>query len=138
MVFLTSDDVKNICFDYAKAHLAYDEPLPDFETRYVDKLESALHAPQTSIGGKFMFSSMSQQAAVLFYEMIKLHPFLNGNKRMGCVALTTFLAMNDHWLEVTWKELYDVAVTVANSQTAHREGVLSLLGSYIEKGLRKF
>lgn len=138
MVFLTAEDVKNICFEYAKAHLAYDEPLPDFETRFGDKLESALFAPQKSIGGTLMHPGVPQQAAVLFYEMIKLHPFMNGNKRMGCVALTTFLAMNDHWLEVTWKELYDVAVTVASSQTAHREGVLSLLGGFIEQGLRKF
>lgn len=76
MVFLTTDDVKDICFEYAKAHLAYDEPLPDFETRFSDKLESAIFAPQKSIGGKFMYAGVSQQAAVLFYEMIKLHPFM--------------------------------------------------------------
>lgn len=138
MVFLTVDDVNNICFEYAKAHLAFDEPLPDFDTRYADQLETALFAPQKSFGGKMVFPDMSSQAAVLFYEMIMLHPFMNGNKRMACISMTTFLSMSDLWLEITWKELYDIAITVANSHTANREGMLGLLNSFIEKGLKEF
>jgi len=138
MIFLTLDDVKNICFEYTKAHLTFDEPLPDFDTRYDDQLETALFSPQKSFGGKMMFPDIPSQAAVLFYEMIMLHPFMNGNKRMACISLMTFLSMNDLWIETTWKELYDIAITVARSQTTNREGLLSLLKSFIEKSVREF
>ena len=80
--FLTLEDIRDICYVYAKAHLTHDEPIPSFDTRYSEKLEAVLASPQTQIGGRFVYSSMSLQAAVLFYEMIKQHPFLNGNKRM--------------------------------------------------------
>ncbi len=137
MVYLSVEDVKNICFEYAKAHLTYDEPLPSFETRYLDKLETALFAPQRTIGGTSVYPTMHAQAAVLFYEMVKLHPFLNGNKRIACVSLMTFLALNSMWIKTGWRKLYDIAVSVANSRTENREGILGLLTEFIKNNLEK-
>ena len=130
--FLTLEDIRDICYVYAKAHLIHDEPIPSFDTRYPEKLEAVLASPQTQIGGKFMHSSMSRQAAVLFYEMIKQHPFLNGNKRIACVSLMVFLSLNDTWLKTSWRELYDIAVTVATSRSDNREGMLQLLTDFIQ------
>lgn len=129
--FLTCDDIQYICYEYAKTHLAYDEPLPSFATRYPGKLEATLASPQTQIGGSFVHSSLPQQAAVLFYEMNKQHPFLNGNKRIACVSLMVFLSLNDKWLKTDWKELYDISVTVAASKSENRGGILKLLKEFI-------
>ncbi|HBH46158.1 MAG: hypothetical protein A2445_03650 [Candidatus Jacksonbacteria bacterium RIFOXYC2_FULL_44_29] len=128
--FLTLDDVKNICYEYAKAHLTFDEPIPSFETRFANQLETALAAPQRSA-----YPTIHQQGAVLFYELIKLHPFLNGNKRIACVSLMVFLQLNDAWLKASWRELYDIAITVANSRTENREGLLRLLTDFIKNNL---
>lgn len=133
--FLTLEDVKDVCYEYARARLSYDEPIPSFETRYPNALESALAAPQNQIGGVFAHANLAAQAAVLFYEMVKLHPFLNGNKRIACVSLLTFLSLNGFWLKTSWKELYDIAVTVAGSRTVNREGVRGLLTDFIENHL---
>lgn len=135
--YLTLEDVRDICYVYAKAHLTHDEPIPSFDTRYPDKLEAVLASPQTQICGAYVHSSMSRRAAVLFYEMIKQHPFLNGNKRIACVSLMVFLSLNGTWLKTSWRELYDIAVTVATSRSDNREGMLQLLTDFIENNVEK-
>lgn len=130
-VFLTVEDVRNVCYEYARSRLAYSEPIPSFETRYPDRLEGALGAPQRSFDGDYLCPSLPEQAAVLFYELIKQHPFLNGNKRIACVSLMTFLLLNKKWVRVDWKELYDVAKIVAASPAENRDGVLKLLSDFV-------
>jgi death-on-curing family protein len=133
--FLTIKDVEDICYAYAETKLRYDEPLPSFDTRYPEKLEAVLASPQTQISGKFVYSSLARQAAVLFYEITKQHPFFNGNERIACVSLMVFLLLNNHWLETSWKELYDIAVTVASSKSENRDGVLQLLTDFIQNNI---
>lgn len=133
--FLSLEDIKNICFEYAQAHLSYNEPIPSFDSRYPEKLETALAAPRAAYDNRQIYPTFSQQAAVFFYEMIKLHPFLNGNKRIACVSLMTFLLLNSYWLKTNWKELYDIAITVASSNPENRDGVLKLLSEFIKNNL---
>lgn len=139
---MTEGDIRDICYEYAKAHLTkahltYDEPIPSFNSRYSDKLETALVAPCTKIVGASIYPTLPKQAAVLFYEMVKQHPFLNGNKRIACVSLMVFLSLNGKWFHVSWKELYDIAVTVATSQSDNREGVLKLLTDFVQSNIVK-
>lgn len=135
--FLTLEDVRDICYVYAKTHLTHDEPIPSFDTRYDGKLEAVLASPCIQINGKFIYSSLSRQTSVLFYEIIKQHPFLNGNKRIACVSLMSFLSLNDAWLKTSWRELYDISVTVATSKSDNREGVLQLLTDFIKNNTVK-
>ena len=91
--------------------------------------------PKQMLNGKFAYPELHNQAAVLFYEIAKQHPFLNGNKRIACVSLMAFLALNDKWLKTDWKKLYDIAVTVAGSKTENRDGVLNLLSDFITNNI---
>jgi death-on-curing family protein len=126
-VFLTLKDVENLSFVYAKELLSYNEPIPDFNTRYPEKLEAVLALPGMSYGGKLVYQSLEKQASVLFYEMIKQHPFFNGNKRIACVSLLTFLTLNKKWLKINWQELYEVSKMVAESDTKKRTGIINKL-----------
>ena len=135
MDYLTVEDVQRIRFKYAQAHLTYDEPLPSFDSRFPDKLEAALYAPQRMVGGTPVYPTLHEQSAALLYEMVKMHPFLNGNKRMACVSLMTFLAFNGKWVQTEWRKLYDIAVSVADSKTENREGILGLLTEFIKNNL---
>lgn len=135
--FLTLKDVRDICYVYAKTHLTHNEPIPSFDSRYPEKLETVLASPQTQIGGNFMHSLLPQQAAVLFYEMIKQHPFLNGNKRIACVSLMVFLSLNGKWLKTSWRGLYDISMTIAASRSDNREGILKLLKEFIQNNIVK-
>ncbi len=94
--FLTLEDVRDFCYVYAKSNLNFNEPIPSFDTRYSEKLEAVLASPQTYIESKLVHSSMSRQAAVLFYEMTKQHPFFNGNKRIACVSLMILQSLSPY------------------------------------------
>lgn len=52
---------------------------------------------------------------MLFYLMIKNHPFENGNKRIAMTTLFAFLYANNKWLNVDTQELYNFTVWVAQS-----------------------
>ena len=76
-------------------------------------LESALNAPFRTFGNVEPFPSIQQKAARLGYGLIKNHPFVDGNKRIGAHAMLVFLALNGIELEYTQEELSDIILKVA-------------------------
>jgi len=76
-------------------------------------LESALNAPFQGFGDTAMYPSLKQKAARLGYGLVKNHPFVDGNKRIGAHAMLVFLALNGVGLRYTQRELSDVILQVA-------------------------
>lgn len=60
-------------------------------------------------------------AAAYSYHLTKNHPFIDGNKRIGTLAMTTFLAMNDHDISIPNLRLYELAMLTATSQITEQE-----------------
>ncbi len=79
-------------------------------------LESALNAPFQSFGNVEPFPSIQQKAARLGYGLIKNHPFVDGNKRIGAHAMLVFLALNRMEFEYTQEELSDVIIKVVSGE----------------------
>lgn len=79
-------------------------------------LQSALEAPFQSFGGDDIYPSIQQKAARLGYGLIKNHPFLDGNKRIGTHVMLVFLCLNGIELDYTQKELEDIILSVAASE----------------------
>lgn len=86
-------------------------------------LESALSAPFQSFAGTDMFPSIRQKAARLAYGLIKNHPFVDGNKRIGAHVMLVFLAINGIELEYEQSELSDIFLAVA-AGTCEYEDIL--------------
>ncbi|MCE5251856.1 Fic family protein [bacterium] len=80
MKTITIAEVEYLAFRLAKEHLSFDKPLPDFSTRYPNVLESCVLTPFQRFSGKALYPTLVSKAAILFYLMIKNHPFLNGNE----------------------------------------------------------
>ena len=76
-------------------------------------LESALSTPFQGFGGVDAYPSIQQKAARLGYGLVKNHPFVDGNKRIGAHAMLVFLALNGIELEYTQRELADIILQVA-------------------------
>jgi len=74
------------------------EPMTKFDEHERALLESALGNPRQTFGGKELYPSVTEKAAILYYSLIKNHPFRNGNKRTATAALLVFLYINDLWL----------------------------------------
>ncbi|MEK7149537.1 MAG: type II toxin-antitoxin system death-on-curing family toxin [Patescibacteria group bacterium] len=107
--------VEYVAYWLAKEMMAWDEPIPDFSSRYPNILESCLIAPFQTFGGKPLYKGFIGKVSVLFYLMVKNHPFKNGNKRIAMMTLFYFLHKNKKWLEVDNQELYNFAKWVAES-----------------------
>lgn len=57
-------------------------------------LDSALNAPFQAFGGEDVYPSLQQKAARLCFGLVKNHPFVDGNKRIGAHVMLVFLALN--------------------------------------------
>ncbi|HJD28166.1 MAG TPA: type II toxin-antitoxin system death-on-curing family toxin [Candidatus Blautia avicola] len=76
-------------------------------------LDSALNAPFQTFGGEDVYPSLQQKAARLCFGLVKNHPFVDGNKRIGAHVMLVFLALNGIELQHTQTELSDVILQLA-------------------------
>ena len=76
-------------------------------------LDSALNAPCQTFGGEDVYPSLQQKAARLCFGLVKNHPFVDGNKRIGAHVMLVFLALNGIELQHTQTELSDVILQLA-------------------------
>ncbi|MGI9461070.1 MAG: type II toxin-antitoxin system death-on-curing family toxin [Alphaproteobacteria bacterium] len=107
------------------------EPIPDFSTRYDGKLESCLNTPFTSFGEVDVYPDLPAKASILFYLMVKNHPFQNGNKRIAVITLGYFLYKNQHILYIPDANLYQLATFVAASESEKKDYMMSILKGLI-------
>ena len=135
MRIITVSDVEYIAFRLAKEHLSFNEPIPDFSTRYPHILESCVLIPFQTFSGKALYPSLVAKASILFYLMIKNHPFQNGNKRIAITTLFVFLLLNSKWLQVDTQELYNFTVWVAQSPAGFKDQVVDAIQKFIRKQL---
>lgn len=135
MHILSLQEIKEIAFKLARETLTWDEPIPDFETRFPNVLESCIATPFQTFDKKHLYKGLSEKAAVLFYLMIKNHPFSNGNKRIAVTTLLVFLSLNGKWIEVSDQELYNFAVWVASSPPQVIDQTVDAIKNFIDKNL---
>lgn len=81
-------------------------------------LESALNAPFQTFGGEDVYPSLQQKAARLCFGLVKNHPFVDGNKRIGAHVMLIFLALNGVELQHSQKELSDVILKLSAGEIA--------------------
>ena len=76
-------------------------------------LDSALNAPFQTFGGEDVYPSLQQKAARLCFGLVKDHPFVDGNKRIGAHVMLVFLSLNGIELQHSQAELSDVILQLA-------------------------
>ena len=130
-------EVEYIAFKLAKELMTYNEPIPDFTTRFPNILESCLAVPFQTFDRKHFYKGIVGKAAILFYLMIKNHPFQNGNKRIATTTLFYFLYKNRKWLRVDNKELYNFAVWVAESNSRLKKETIQAIETFLRAYLVK-
>lgn len=84
------------------------------EIRDEGLLDSALSAPFQTFEGTDLYPTILEKAARLGYGLIKNHPFVDGNKRIGTHTMLVFLAINHMELEYTDHELIDLILDIAS------------------------
>ena len=134
---ITVKIVEHIAVQLAQEMLEFDEPIPDFATRYPNRLESCIGTPFQTFSKKSLYSSLVSKASILFYLMIKNHPFQNGNKRIAMTTLMVFLFLNKKWIKADTQELYNFTVWIAQSPPKLKNEVVKAIEKFIKTYLVK-
>lgn len=129
---ITVKEVEYTAMSLAQKMLALGEPIPDFATRYPNRLESCLATPFQIFAKKSLYPSLVSKASILFYLMIKNHPFQNGNKRIAMTTLMVFLFLNKKWIKVDTQELYNFTAWIAPSPPKLKNEVVKAIEKFIK------
>ena len=135
---LTIKEIKFLAHELARETMSWNEPIPDFSTRFPNVLESCLSVPFQRFDKKYLYKGLVRKAAILFYLMIKNHPFQNGNKRVAVVTLFLFLYRNKKWMNVSNDTLYRFAVLVAESPAELKNEIVDLIEGFIQKSISDY
>ena len=84
--------------------------------RDIELLKSALGIPMATFGGEFLHTDVFEMAAAYLFHLVKNHPFLDGNKRVGAVAALVFLLLNGHDFDAPEDDLVEMVLSVAQGQ----------------------
>lgn len=81
--------------------------------RDLDLLQSALAMPSAEFGGQFLHASFHEMASAYLFHIVRNHPFIDGNKRVGAVASLVFLELNGIELTGPEDDFANMVISVA-------------------------
>lgn len=98
--------------------------------RDIGLLESALAQPLMTFGGEDLYPTLVEKAAALCFSLVKNHPFVDGNKRVGHAGMETFLILNGYEISALMLEQEEVILSLAAGEL-DREGFSEWLHGHI-------
>ncbi|MEO8272936.1 MAG: type II toxin-antitoxin system death-on-curing family toxin, partial [Chloroflexota bacterium] len=84
------------------------------EIRDIGLIQAAVARPQATAFGDDAYPDLDHKAAALLHSIVSSHPLVDGNKRLGWVALRLFYALNDVDLRPEPNESFALVVAVAD------------------------
>ena len=105
--------------------------------RYLSALKSALARPFQTYENKDLHPTPVHKAAALIESLLINHPFIDGNKRTGYVAMRSFLISNGLDIDATQEEKYEFVINIASGKIRLEE-ITEWLASHIveQKNIR--
>ena len=85
--------------------------------RDIGALESAIAQPRMTFSGNDLYPTIVEKAAVLGFSIIRNHPFIDGNKRIGHAAMEVFLILNGFEIQADVDEQERLILLVAAGET---------------------
>jgi death-on-curing protein len=83
------------------------------EIRDVGLLQSAVERPRSTAFGEEAYPGLDAKAAALLHSIVASHPLVDGNKRLGWVAVRLFYRLNDADIHPEPDAAYELIVEVA-------------------------
>jgi death-on-curing protein len=84
-------------------------------------LASAIARPFQTFGGEDLYPTIYEKAAALGESLIVNHPFVDGNKRTGTLAMVSLLMSNDLRLTASSENLYTFIINISTGSIAFEE-----------------
>lgn len=98
-----------------------------------DSFAGILGSLEQTFGGEALYPSVEAKAAHLLYFIIKDHPFIDGNKRIGSLLFILFLAKNrslyraNGEAKINDNALVALALLIAESDPGHKDILIKLV-----------
>jgi death on curing protein len=96
------------------------------DVRDVGLLQAAVARPQATAFGEEAYPSLDEKAAALLQSIVAGHALVDGNKRLGWIAIRLFYRLNDADVRPTPDEAFDLVVSVASGD---RRDVTEIAGT---------
>lgn len=110
MEYLTTEDLVALAADLGVG------PIQD-----LGALDSAAHRPSASVFGRDAYTGIDAKAGALLQSIVVNHPLVDGNKRLGWLAVVVFYGLNDIDLQAPDDDAFDLVIAVASGQADHQE-----------------
>lgn len=96
--------------------------------RDLGALESAVAQPKATFDMNDLYPLLTDKAAALCFSIVQGHPFVDGNKRVGHAAMSTFLLINGAEIDATIDEQEPIMLALASGQMNRRQFTDWLIG----------
>jgi death-on-curing protein len=84
--------------------------------RDIGLLDAAAHRPQVELYGEQAYPDLDTKAAVLLESVVRNHALVDGNKRLGWLAIVVFYGLNDVSLDAPDDDAYELVMAVDRSE----------------------
>ncbi len=102
--------------------------------RDLGMLESAIAQPYMTFDGEDLYPLIADKASALAFSLVKNHPFVDGNKRVGHAAMETFLVLNGHEIRADVDEQERVILGVAAGRLSREAFTAWVHGHLVKRG----
>lgn len=89
-------------------------------------LISAVNRPYQTFDGLELYPTVHEKAAAIMESLIINHPFFDGNKRIGYLAMFSILFFEGFKFNATEEEAYEFTISVSTGKIRYAEMVLFL------------
>ena len=96
----------------AAAEMALGQPP---QVRDVGILLATVARPQATAFGDDAYPTLDHKAAALIHALVTGHPLVDGNKRLGWVAVRLFYRLNGDDIQPTPDEAFDLVMAIADT-----------------------
>lgn len=133
-------DATAIISDLRSALASRREATDVFGQQRGDQLGAILGAVEQTFDGQPLYPTVQVRAANLLYLVIKDHPFVDGNKRIGTLLFLEYLRRNGLLLKADGRPrlannaVVALALLVAESESSQKELMIRLILSLLEDG----
>ncbi|MFH1379689.1 MAG: type II toxin-antitoxin system death-on-curing family toxin [bacterium] len=84
--------------------------------RDINLLESAVARPRATFSGEDLYPDLFAKVFALGHSLILNHPFVDGNKRTGYMAMRLFLNINGYDIKASAKDRFDFVMNIATKK----------------------
>ena len=85
-----------------------------------------------TFGGKQLYGSVEEKAANLLYQVVKDHPFVDGNKRSAAALFVYFLARNKSLRDINSNTLAATTLLTALSKHEEKDQIILLIRNFLD------